>query len=145
MIRRPPRSTQSRSSAASDVYKRLPEPRSRGRVDARGGLVEDEQLGRVRQGRREREPAAQSMRQVAHQRVAQRLEIRVQPRHGAAEGPRRKGQVLLHAEVLPEAEALWEVAEAQAAGARGRAAEEPDRARRRLEQTEQQPDEGCLL
>src|SRR5680860_1578450 len=38
MIRRPPRSTQSRSSAASDVYKRQSEPRpSGGEAPERGG------------------------------------------------------------------------------------------------------------
>src|SRR5680860_1402713 len=44
MIRRPPRSTQSRSSAASDVYKRQPPPRRRrssGRAHQKSGILCD--------------------------------------------------------------------------------------------------------
>src|SRR5450756_2845388 len=40
MIRRPPRSTQSRSSAASDVYKRQPRGLGATRAGELGGLVE---------------------------------------------------------------------------------------------------------
>ena len=119
--------------------------RARGRrVDAGGGLVEDEQLGRVGEGRREGEAAAQPERQVAHQRAAQAAARSARARAARAEGPRRERQVLGHAEVLPEAEALRDVAEPPPRRARGRAAEQPDRARRGPEQAEQQPDEGGL-
>ena len=61
----------------------LPERRARAEVHARGGLVEDEQLGRVREGRREGETAAQPERQVAHERARARLEVGLQRRRGA--------------------------------------------------------------
>src|SRR5450756_3254125 len=51
MIRRPPRSTQSRSSAASDVYKRQCRPSLRRRIGRAGGVVPpEESLWRKRRG-----------------------------------------------------------------------------------------------
>eukprot|EP00657_Telonema_sp_P-1_P011911 TRINITY_DN76_c0_g1_i1.p1 TRINITY_DN76_c0_g1~~TRINITY_DN76_c0_g1_i1.p1 ORF type:complete len:154 (+),score=62.51 TRINITY_DN76_c0_g1_i1:147-608(+) len=47
MIRRPPRSTQSRSSAASDVYKRQYQRRVRGEYPRRMGFTRFVEMGRV--------------------------------------------------------------------------------------------------
>src|SRR5680860_1806871 len=84
MIRRPPRSTQSRSSAASDVYKRQEDGAAFGAVDVAAGVVgaqageaagvddaaggggQGEQVGAVRGGHRP---------DVAQFRVGQLLEV----------------------------------------------------------------------
>src|SRR5450756_3260758 len=62
MIRRPPRATQSRSSAASDVYKRqLLHP----------AITEEEHTAiEVEEDRRQRRPLARLRDEVAQQRVA---------------------------------------------------------------------------
>ena len=60
---------------ARQIDQQLPEAVARDRIDARGGLVEDQDLRLVQDGDGEREPLAQPHRQV----LGQRIEVRAQP------------------------------------------------------------------
>ncbi len=131
-------------AARRRLVDRVPETGASLRVDARGGLVEDEQLGRVGQGRREGEPAPEAERQVAHEIVPRRLELGVERRRGGAEGRRREGQVLGDAQVVPQAEALRDVAEPPPRRARRRRPEEQRLAFGGRQQPEQHADHGRL-
>ena len=66
VLRRAPRSCAPRSRSVAEV---LPEPLAQDRVDARGRLVEEQQLRVVHEGRGERQPALHAARAVRQQLV----------------------------------------------------------------------------
>ena len=69
MIRRPPRSTLDRSSAASDVYKRQQLPVTARQPSREGGSGEEGQVAELAQGHRERGEAVSYTHLRAHETV----------------------------------------------------------------------------
>ena len=113
-------------AAAGRAVDRVPERCPRAEPDAGGGLVQDEQLRSVGQRGCEREATLHAQRQVADERAGGRREVRLERRRQRAEGSGRERQVLGHREILPQPEALRDVAEAASRLPRGRAAEQED-------------------
>src|SRR5262245_26123577 len=150
------RRDEDRGAGGREAEELLPELAPALRVDAGGGLVEDEELGLVDRGDGEREALLPAPGEGRRPRLRVALEPIAAERGpdalaaagaGEAEDARREVQVLAHREVLVEREALRHVADGRAqalALARHGAAEHARGARARAEEPEQHPHESRL-
>ena len=90
---------------ARKIDQQFPEPVPRQRIDARGRLVEDEHLGLVHDGNREREPLANPQRQIRGALIEIILEAESSDQFGDTRLrlPRRQmEQMRMKIEVLPD-------------------------------------------
>jgi hypothetical protein len=106
----------------------VPQPSAGQRVHARGRLVEYQQVGPVREGLDERQPALHAQREPAHRDGCRRTQLG--RHHGLAFDVHRtrKGEIFGRSEVIVETETLRHVAQAAARFPGRRLTEEQHRA-----------------
>src|SRR5690606_10762840 len=107
------RGDEDRRALTGEGADELPEVAARARIDARGGLVEEHDARAMEQRRAEREPLAQTARQLTRVRTAERahpdelehlVDARPQRTPRAAVDPAEELEVVLHREVQVERE-----------------------------------------